>query len=368
MKFYWKRMKQPTSTLLALAIGAVQIHHDVVSAEYTIRGNPNVRDDPPPPCDDYLNNLLASLANEDPGEVNRIRRILAMENRPCYKHYFDVFADHFLHRVKSVKKHVNLHIPKAGGMSLCSVARHSEYGSDIPADTNCWERQHFYPMWCLYYLGTRPKWESCEDLDESTPDFVMNENYLDYPLCMQQRLYSTLIREPVERAISHELHLEALKDTGNHEMPKKLFESRLAMGRMNYMTWALSADLFADNLNKASLVPGKMHAEVAMDTLSRFDFIMELSEDVECDAAILHFMGLGDDVVEPHMNAEFGKFEAKWHPPQPRSVYEEWNNLDKEVYDYAKRLIKVDCEFFKRLKNANSKPRYHHLPKNLAGI
>lgn len=361
-------MKRNLSFLLAVAVSVVRNRHGIASAEYTIRGNPNQKDDPPPPCDDYLNNLLASLANEDPGEVNRIRRILAMENRPCYKHYFDIFADHFLHRVKSVKKHLNLHIPKAGGMSLCSIARHSSFGENIPADTNCWEREHFYPMWCLYYLGTRPKWESCEVLDESTPDFVMNENYLDYPLCMQQRLYSALIREPVERAISHELHLEALKDTGNHDMPKKLFESRLAMSRMNYLTWALSADLFADNLNKATLVPGKVHAEVAMDTLSRFDFILELSGDVECDAAIMHFMGLGEDVVEPHMNAKFGTFEAKWHPPQPRSVYEEWNNLDLEVYDYAKRLIEVDCEFFKRLKNAKSKPRYHHMPKNLAGI
>ncbi len=314
-----------------------------------------------PPCDSNLPNLLASFANEDPGEINRLCRIIAIENPTCFDEYFGHFAHHFLRHLKKVKKHLNLHIPKAGGSSFCSIGRHSKYGPGISRDTNCWEREHFYPMWCLDYFGTRPKWESCEVMDASLPDFIMNENYLDYPLCMKQRLYSTLIRDPLDRAISHELHLEALKDNGHHNMHKKIFDLRLSMARMNYMTWALTADLADDDRNKAFQVPTKMHAQIAIDTLSRFDFLLELSVDLRCDAEILYFMGLGDHVKEPHKNTDAGASELKKHPPEKKSIYMEWNDLDLEVYHYAQRLMKADCEFFHKLLKSgwtNERPVY----------
>jgi len=347
-------MRRPLIALLALYISNTTIQFNAAIGSF-IRGHnslaahegENTRE--PPPCDNNIPDLLDSFANEDPGEINRLRRILAIENPTCFDKYFGNFAHHFLKRLKKVKKHLNLHIPKSGGSSFCSIGRHSKYGPGISSDTNCWERSHFYPMWCLFHFGTRPKWESCKDMDASVPDFIMNENYLDYPLCMQQRLYSILIRDPVDRAISHELHLEALKDNGHHNMHKKIFDARLAMARMNYMTWALTADLVGDDKDRALEVPTKMHAQMAMDTLSRFDFLLELSVNLRCDAEILHFMGMGDQVKEPHKNTDAGVAESEKHPPEKMSIYTEWNDLDLEVYHYARRLMKADCDFYHKL-------------------
>jgi len=172
----------------------------------------------------------------------------------------------------------------------------------------------------------------------------MNENYLDHPLCMQQRLYSIVIREPVERAISHEMHLEKFRDY--YKMTHETFEKRLSMGRMNYMTWALSVDLIdRSGMNKAMIKPGRtIHAEVAMETLSKFDFILEFSRDKACDAASVHFMGFGD-LVPGHNSADVEKSKGL----NPRAFYEEWNKLDMAVYRYANKLMEVDCEFFARV-------------------
>lgn len=47
----------------------------------------------------------------------------------------------------------------------------------------------------------------CDGLNDEFPGFVMNENYFDYPLCMNSRMYCIVLRDPVERAFSQEKHL-----------------------------------------------------------------------------------------------------------------------------------------------------------------
>ncbi len=297
-------------------------------------------------CDDDLPVLLDALAQDDPGEINRLRRILAIENPTCFQQHFGHFARHFLDRLHNTPRQINLHLPKSGGSSLCSVAKEAGKVQGQPSHNNCWEQGHFYPMWCARKFTTRRTWHDCDAMDAELPEFIMNENYLDYPLCTQQRIYSIVIREPVDRAISHEMHLEKFREY--YKMTPDTFRKRLSMGRMNYITWALSVDLFdKSGMNKAMIKPGRtIHAEVAMETLSKFDFILEFSRDKACDAASMHFMGFGD-LIPGHDSAAVEELKGL----HPRKFYEEWNKLDMAVYRYANKLMEVDCEFFARVLN-----------------
>lgn len=294
------------------------------------------------PCDGYVG-ALQSLSDQhshiDPGEINQLRRALALDNPSCYDSHFSTFANLFKTRISTVKNHMFLHIPKAGGTSICSLAKES--GKQVETSgNNCWEKTHFYPLWCCFKFEDRPEWPSCEVLNEKLPEFVMNENYLDYPLCMQNRMYSTLIRDPIDRAMSHELHL------GNFPNVKDTYPTRLALGQHNYFTWAMTSGSTMNRGNKTSFIPLPQHLELAMDTLSRFDFLLELSLNNTCDTSILNFMGFGNHTEEPHKNSSA---VLNPHEMLSRETYNEWNLLDKELFLYARRLMEVDCEFFVRL-------------------
>jgi hypothetical protein len=106
----------------------------------------------------------------------------------------------------AVKKHLNLHIPKAGGSSLCKFSQSAKM--ETPPG-NCFHRVHFIPLWCCYKWKDRkgfPKNITCDIFDRNLKEFTMNKNYLDYPLCMNTRLYSILVRGPVECTMSQERH------------------------------------------------------------------------------------------------------------------------------------------------------------------
>ena len=63
------------------------------------------------------------LDNADPGEVNKLQRNLASEDPLRFQHRFLDFATYFRNRIGSMRKHLNLHIPKSGGSSLCKLAK-----------------------------------------------------------------------------------------------------------------------------------------------------------------------------------------------------------------------------------------------------
>lgn len=285
--------------------------------------------------------MLPLLRNEtiDPGDVNRLRRVVAMDNPSCFEKHFAIFANYFSDRINEVKNHLFLHIPKAGGTSICSIAKKSEKEISLDAN-NCWEREHFLPLWCCGKFEDRPFWQSCEDLDGALPEFVMDENFLDFPLCMQQRIYSTLIRDPVDRAVSHRAHLNKFDAQG------KLGDSynkRLDLGLHNYFSWALSAGM--NNGSKISFVPELDNLKIAMDTISRFDFLLDLFHNSTCNLKILGFMGFSNVTKLPNENEKPGENSE----PIDREKLEDFNLLDRTLYEYALQITDVDCDFFLRL-------------------
>lgn len=174
------------------------------------------------------------LENLGPEEINRLRRMLASSNPACYERHFDAFAEQFAMRLTEVKRHLNLHTPKAGGTSFCSLARKNQFDTfDLPS--TCFHWKFHYALWCCWGFADRPAMNSCST-GRKLRDFAMNENYLDYPTCPQKRLYSILLRDPVDRAMSQERHYSTLE----HTVANKVNATRVGrynLFRKNYMTW-----------------------------------------------------------------------------------------------------------------------------------
>lgn len=303
--------------------------------------------------------LLEALFSSSAGaeDANTMRRMIALSpgnNTSCYKQYLPMFVNYTLNRIRHVKRHINLHIPKSGGTSLCQLAKqYSNKNSKFTTgNSGCWEG-HFLPLWCNPAFvpgGDREDWLSeadasfCDAMDTTLPTFVMNENYLDHPLCTQQRLYSIVLRDPVDRVMSHERHLL------NFERENE--EERLQLIRNNYIVWALSSGATTEHGKRLSVVPVREHLEIAKDTLSKFDFLLDLStlaQNETCYKNMLDLMGLAPNEQTPpgHDMKGIGKGEEIAFS---REEYRKMNLLDIELHEYAQRIITHDCEFYSIVK------------------
>lgn len=281
-----------------------------------------------------------------------LRRALAAEVRTCYEHHFSEFAEYTKARLKAVKRHLSLHIPKAGGTSLCDLAKSA--GMKTPESNNCWEENHGYPLWLISKFVDRREWTiGCDDpsrcdefVDAEVPEFTMNENYLDHPL-LAERLYSVVLREPIDRAMSQERHLGMYRKSRVNKMRlgssnSTVYDARVELARHNYMTWALAVAKTEPFGKRVPLLPRREHLEVAKVTLSQFDFLLELSQNSTCEKIILKKLGMGDSEIGRGRTSVGSKLGQS----QDRGSYASWNDLDIELHQYARRLMELDCEFF----------------------
>ena len=260
-----------------------------------------------------------------------------------------------------MKNHLNLHIPKAGGSSLCKFAQSTKM--ETPPG-NCFHRVHFIPLWCCYKWKDRkgfPKNITCDIFDRNLKEFTMNENYLDYPLCMNTRLYSILLRFPVERAMSQERHymkfIEGDRRRGTY-LNYTAIAGRLDVIRKNYMTWSLTSGLVASE-KRLHFVPNRRDLMAARETILQMDFLLQImphpgrwtdvnstdAYETKCLPTMLKMMGFGN-ITMNKTNAGMGK---KSFLEFNVSQYHRWNMLDTQLYQYATKLAKLDCEFFLRI-------------------
>ena len=295
--------------------------------------------------------LFPSLSS---GEIHKMRRMIAIsDNSSCYNRYLPAFINYTLNRMEHVHNHLNLHIPKSGGTSICSLAKQKskKYTNFTVAKTNgCWEGDHFLPLWCNPHFvpgGDRSEWASldnsalCNMMDRNLSMFVMNENYLDHPLCTQEKIYSIVLRDPVDRVMSNERHLLEFQRVHHKE--------RVDLIRNNYIVWALSSGTTAHG-KRLSVLPQRKHLEIAKETLLQFDYILDVTTSTSCRVDVLYLMGLasnGDSEKMPHEMKGRGK---QWKLALSRKEYEELNLLDIELHEYAQSVMRVDCEFFSRLR------------------
>jgi hypothetical protein len=212
---------------------------------------------------------------------------------------------------------------------------------------------------------------NCDIFDKKLPfQFVMNENYLDHPLCLTTHLYSLLLRPPTERVMSQEKHFLSFVNSKNSNMSNDAIRGRLGIIRNNYMLWSITSGLVNSGSGYARLnfVPQRKHMSLAKDVISRLDFLLELTPPrhwkhssstvelvEECIPTMLQLMGLGSrtnnvsssssSLTTTHTNAGMGHTNTLQYN---RSQYYKWNILDVELYQYAIKLAKLDCDFFLR--------------------
>jgi len=313
-----------------------------------------------------ISSLFSSMSS---GEIYKMRRMIALSgNSSCYTQYLPSFVNYTLNRIKHVHNHLNLHIPKSGGTSICSLAteKSEKYTNFTIATTNgCWEGEHFLPLWCNPRFvpgGDRSEWLDynneavppdsktaalCHVMDRKLPMFVMNENYLDHPLCTRHRIYSIALRDPLDRVMSNERHLL--------EFGRKHNEERLQLIRNNYIVWALSSGTTKHG-ERLSILPQREHLEIAKETLLQLDYMLDVTTtSSSCHDDILYLMGLasGDSEKLPHEMKGWGKDSNNL--ALSRKEYEELNLLDIELYEYAQRVMRVDCEFFSLVRGEQMK-------------
>ena len=317
------------------------------------RVNITKHDDGEQQCEELVSSA-SKKESVDPGEINRLRRKLAMEDPSCYQRSYSIFAQFFRSRLKQVTSHLHLHIPKAGGTSLCELA--SSYKETITSH-NCWADKYFQPVWCCDNFTNRKVLFKSNDIscdvykhgDGSLfPEFVMNENYLDYPLCLTQRIHSITLRNPVDRAMSQERHLTGYRI--NNPMSNETFSEKLNLVRHNYITWALSAGAMTEDRRFSSFLQNK-ELTSAKDVISRFDFLIDYSQNNTCNNAIFNLMGFGNSSLG---HARKGSWSQLAHNLTAKSQYHKWNSLDLDLYEFSEQLMDVDCEFFVQL-NRESK-------------
>ena len=181
------------------------------------RGNTDQAESWMETCNESRNvsSLFSSLSS---GEIHKMRRKMALSgtgNSSCYTRSLPSFINYTLNRIKHVRNHLNLHIPKSGGTSICSLAtqKSEKYTNFTVASSNCcWEGEHFLPLWCNPRFvpgGDRSEWLDyhneiahpddpstsaaaaalCNVMDRKLPMFVMNENYITI-LCAHSTDYT----------------------------------------------------------------------------------------------------------------------------------------------------------------------------------
>lgn len=334
----------------------------------------------PCPSRSFLESLVQSV-NEDPFAINEWRRrVYLYTSKECISQHFPFFQQQYQKRRASVpNKHVSLHIPRAGGTSLCSwVEDHSDaLQLSTSSDSNCWI-DNFCPLWCGC---SNPKPTTCQDIN-NMPDFVMNENWLDVSTIQvdqvgsrttfcKDRLYSILVRDPIPRTMSHvQLFLNAVAARG-HEHFQHTTSWRLHLIQSNYMVWALSASTSSTNEPRYHR-PQLKDLEIAKENLMKMDYVLDIVDDQEkshnddteyCTHIFLKQMGLwlgdnkkdstntdgGDNTDSVGHENSHGQGYQDHHDPQ---VFRLLNDLDIHLFEFAKRVMKVDCQFFRTIQQS----------------
>jgi hypothetical protein len=291
---------------------------------------------------DSIPDLLSNYVSE-PSKVNEIRRLLMMQHPDCFQNHFVLFAETFNSRL--TKKHVMLHIPKAGGTSVCQSVQQG--GNLTSTGHNCWKKD-FCPFWVGSPKCDNPKPTTCLELEGWSEDFVMNENWLD-EIC-HDHTYSIVLRDPVPRTMSHVNNfLRSVANRKDHLADSKNW--RLSLIQSNYMTWALSAASEIGKQDPKHFRPMEEHLQIAKSRLLQMDHIVDLShQDKQCTKQMFEFMRIKKKIGHSN-SAKSANYTADFSTTSVTAS----NTLDIQLYDFATRLLAVDCIFIGLVSEMNEK-------------
>ena len=304
-------------------------------------------------------------------QFNHLRRKAYMQDRSCYEEHLGDFKKAFLIRRRSTgERHYNLHLPKSGGTSLCHAVLNDGFRSPNAACHN----KAGCAAWCCCSLD-RPKM-TCDALSSryGRSDWVGNENYLDHPLCLKDRLYSATIRDPISRSISHFEHfldfmqhnaINGIREKYNgKDIPNQWWGDRhdgqgetarrINLIQSNYMTWSLIAGL-QEEAARYRAGTGANDLQDAIEVIGDFDFLLGMdvqNVSTSCTSDTLAVMGLKNTTLgheKLDLHRERGEGQDNYQYYYRRDTYARLNDVDVLLYEYVVQLIKADCDFFAQI-------------------
>ncbi len=109
-------------------------------------------------------------------------------------------------------------------------------------------------------------------------------------------------------------------------------------------------------------MPKRRDLMAARDTLSRMDFLLQLTPprdrhkladayETKCLPTMLKMMGFGNATMNKTNAGEGRHFTLEFNASQ----FHRWNTLDTQLYQYATKLAKLDCEFFLRVEEGEGR-------------
>lgn len=314
--------------------------------------------------------------NPDPMQVNVLRRSLMQHQPRLFEQHFAEFAEAFF-TSRPRHRHMNLHIPKAGGTSLCDYVKKYGNWTLFSGSNNCFLPETC-PLWCCCLARRSRRCSTYQQESYSNVTFLLNENWMDAQLCPDQFVYSMILRDPIGRSMSHLNHFLKFMLRLPGQTNADLVGQRLQLVQSNYMTWSLAAEAMIQASSNDNEVTYPLefrpttheHLQAALDQLERIDFLVDLSylgvvtvnnRALSCNTAILTTMGIYKNwqdglsssrvpksMREPRMkrtNIATQNYKKAYN----RDEIAHANSLDVALYERALEIIALDCQFFGRL-------------------
>lgn len=154
-----------------------------------------------------------------------------------------------------------------------------------------------------------------------------------------------VLRKPVSRAISHVN--DFLHFVGNHQeaLWKEMRNRRLNLVQSNYLTWSLSAKRTISTVStyEAPILFRPKEEDLEVATLRQLDFVVDLGfPDSQCTILVLRLMGVSSGEDLGHKNSAGDTYKESFD----FQTYELMNSLDTLLHEYAKKIMRLDCDFF----------------------
>jgi hypothetical protein len=227
-----------------------------------------------------------------------------------------------------------VHIPKTAGTTLHKIISHQSQRVLIHHDSNG-------PLDAA--LANR--------IHSVNPDAIMGHFSVGLHLMVPKLRYVTCLREPVSRVVSHYYH--ALNDPA-HYLHQKVVSGNLDL--QSYVTAGLSGELSNGMTRMLAGVEDFNHSVVDRQTLDIAKTNIETLFDgvilSECfDPGILMLAKRLQWNAPYYIRRKIGSYGTASRKPDraTRESIEEHNQIDIELYDWAKQRFKLQAEAFPQL-------------------
>lgn len=258
--------------------------------------------------------------------------------------------------------HHVLHISKAGGTSLCNLARLNGLATH-PQANNC-HPPATGPLWFASFRQShRP--QTCADyramVAEAKLDIVANEAALDGDaadtLCDADMVYMTMLREPTSRAVSHSSQA-GVKPAGlsNAAFRALGWEAKLKVAPNVLANYQLRMLLGADAYDEQAVLDAAGLAQ-AQALLARFDVVAVIEDKALLGLLLERMLGWTKSDLDSKVGRRANRKDSGPPPDSAAGRHlAEANVLDRQLWDFARALGRLDVAVFSPQNNPNTNP------------